>query len=205
MSTDLPTGVDDDLDRRVRANQARLTADLKERYDFTICGAGSSGSVVARRLAENPAASMLLLEAGGTDDIPCVTEPGLWQRNIGAVTDWAFQAEPNQHLNGRALTLSMGKVLGGGSSINVMTWARGHKADWDFFAAESGNKKWGYASVLDVYRRVEDWHGAPDEEHRGTGGPVFVQPKCNPIPPLPPCSKPPDVWASLPSTTRTER
>jgi choline dehydrogenase len=82
MATDLPAGVDNDLDRRVRANQERLTADLKERYDFIICGAGSSGSVVARRLAENPAVSVLLLEAGGTDDIPCVTEPGLWRREI---------------------------------------------------------------------------------------------------------------------------
>ena len=182
MATDSPNGVDSDLDRRVRANQARLAADLKREYDFIVCGAGSSGCVVARRLAEDPAVSVLLLEAGGSDDIPSVSESHLWHTNLGGVTDWAFQAEPNQHLNGRALPLSMGKVLGGGSSINLMAWARGHKADWDFFAAESGNKAWSYASVLDIYRQMEDWHGAPDHEHRGSGGPIYVQPKCDPHP-----------------------
>src|SRR5262245_38342800 len=76
----------------------------------------------------------------------------------------------------------MGKVLGGGSSINAMIWARGHKSDWDFFASETGDPAWGYESVLDIYRRIEDWHGAPDPRYRGTGGPVFVQPLQNPTP-----------------------
>jgi choline dehydrogenase len=76
----------------------------------------------------------------------------------------------------------MGKVLGGGSSINVMAWARGHKHDWDFFASESGDAAWNYQSVLNIYRRIEDWHGAPDPQYRGTGGPVFVQPAPDPNP-----------------------
>ena len=74
------------------------------------------------------------------------------------------------------IPLGMGKVLGGGSSINAMIWARGHKSDWDFFVSESGHQAWGYESVLDTYRRIEDWQGAPDPRYRGTGGPVFVQP-----------------------------
>jgi choline dehydrogenase len=62
--------------------------------------------------------------------------------------------------------MSMGKVLGGGSSINVMAWSRGHKNDWDYFAAEADDNAWNYQSVLQVYRRIEDWHGAPDSESR---------------------------------------
>jgi choline dehydrogenase len=76
----------------------------------------------------------------------------------------------------------MGKVLGGGSSINVMAWARGHKNDWDFFASEAGDKAWSYESVLNIYRRIEDWHGAPDPDYRGTGGPVYVEPAPDPSP-----------------------
>ena len=171
-----------DFAQRVRVNQAKLTAELKPHYDFIVCGSGSSGSVVARRLAENADVSVLLLEAGGDDDVPEVMEAGQWPMNLGSERDWSFQAQPNPHLNGRSIPLSMGKVLGGGSSINVMAWARGHKGDWDFFASEAGDPAWSYESVLEIYRRIEDWHGVPDPKYRGTGGPVFVEPAPNPNP-----------------------
>jgi len=170
---------------RVRANQQKLTAELKPHYDFIVCGSGSSGSVVARRLAENAEVSVLLLEAGGSDDTPSVMEAGQWPVNLGSERDWAFMGQPNPHLNGRSIPMNMGKVLGGGSSINVMVWARGHKNDWDFFAAEAHDAAWSYQSVLNIYRRIEDWHGAPDPKYRGTGGPAFVQPAPDPNPVAP--------------------
>jgi choline dehydrogenase len=170
---------------RVRANQQKLTAELKPHYDFIVCGSGSSGSVVARRLAENADVSVLLLEAGGSDDMPSIMEAAQWPLNIGGERDWAFVGQPNPHLNGRSIPLNMGKILGGGSSINLMAWARGHKNDWDFFAAEARDAAWSYQSVLDIYRRIEDWHGAPDPKYRGTGGPAFVQPAPDPNPVAP--------------------
>ena len=175
-------GVDNGFTERVRTNQRKLAAELKSQYDFIVCGSGSSGSVVARRLAENPDVSVLLLEAGGSDDVPSVIEAGQWPLNIGSERDWGFKDHPNPHLNGRSILLSMGKVLGGGSSINVMAWARGHKNDWDFFAGEAGDPAWSYESVLNLYRLIEDWKGAPDPQYRGSGGLVFVQPAPDPSP-----------------------
>src|SRR5215831_18786914 len=182
---DRPKSVPDgsaEFAERVRVNQIKLRSELKSQYDFIVCGSGSSGSVVAGRLAENPDVSVLLIEAGGDDDAPSVYDPDQWVTNIGSERYWQFEAEPNPHLNGRAIPMGMGKVLGGGSSINAMIWARGHKSDWDFFASETGDPAWGYESVLDTYRRIEDWQGAPDPRYRGTGGPVFVEPLRNPTP-----------------------
>lgn len=179
---DCPTAEAREFDARVHANQRRLAENLRPAYDFIVCGSGSAGSVVARRLAENPAVSVLLLEAGGSDESASVTDASAWPQNLGSERDWAFTAKPNPQLNGRALSMSMGKVLGGGSSINVMYWARGHKNDWDYFAAEAGDDAWGYDAVLETYRRIEDWQGVPDAQRRGTGGPVFVQPAPDPNP-----------------------
>ena len=171
-----------EFDARVQANQRRLAAELRPSYDFIVCGSGSSGSVIAARLAETGCASVLLLEAGGTDDVPCVREAGQWSANLGTERDWGFQAMPNPLLNGRRLPLSMGKVLGGGSSINVMAWSRGHKNDWDYFADEADDPGWSYESVLGIYRRIEDWQGTPDPLRRGTGGLVYVEPARDPNP-----------------------
>jgi len=167
---------------RAVANQQRLVANLQRSYDFIVCGAGSSGSIVARRLAENQAARVLLIEAGGTDDLPSVSDPAQWPANLGSPTDWSFMAEPNPHLRGRAIPMSMGKVLGGGSSINVMVWARGHRSDWDFFAEQAGDDSWSYDAVSEIFREIENWQGQPDPQHRGTGGPVFVQSSPDPGP-----------------------
>jgi choline dehydrogenase len=142
-----------DFIERVRVNQQKLTAEIKPHYDFIVCGSGSSGSVVARRLAENPDAAVLLLEAGGNDDVPNVMEAVQWPLNRVSERNWGFLGQPSLYLNGRSIPLAMGKVLGGGSSINAMVWAHGHKNDWDFFASEAGDTAWNYESVLNIYRR----------------------------------------------------
>jgi choline dehydrogenase len=174
--------VDAEFAREVEENQLRLRSALRATYDFIVCGSGSSGAVVARRLAENPDVSVLLIEAGGRDNVPEVEMAAAWPRNLGSERDWGFTALPNPHLNGRAIPMSMGKALGGGSSINVMLWARGHKSDWDYFAAAAGDPAWSYDSVLSIYRKIENWQGTPDPARRGRDGLLYITPPIQPNP-----------------------
>ena len=160
-----------------QADQKKQFPQWSRPFDYIVCGSGSSGSVVAARLAENPDVRVLLLEAGVTDDTDMVMDTDRWPMNLGGPLDWSFATEPNPSLNGRSILYSMGKVLGGGSSINVATWSRGHKADWDLYAAETGDPEWSYEAVLKLYRgRVEDWAGAADPDFYGAGGAMHVQP-----------------------------
>jgi choline dehydrogenase len=164
----------------IAANQAARRAYLRSTYDYIVIGAGASGSVVARRLAENRDTQVLLLEAGGDDLKPGILMTETWFFNLGGEFDWNFGAEPSPSVNNRSIVQAMGKALGGGTSINAMVWARGHKNDFDFWARQAGDDAWDYRHILDIYRRIEDWHGAPDPERRGRGGEVFVQPAPDP-------------------------
>ena len=100
-----------DFERRARENQQRLNADLKPVYDFIVCGGGSSGSVIARRLGENAYCQVLLIEAGGDDAAESVLDLALWPTNLSSDRDWGIQAQPNPHLDGRALPMSMARGL----------------------------------------------------------------------------------------------
>ncbi|MBB6188564.1 GMC family oxidoreductase N-terminal domain-containing protein [Rhodanobacter sp. MP7CTX1] len=171
------------FDAAAKANQAHLASNIKQHYDYIVCGAGTAGSVVAARLAENPDVQVLLLEAGADDDSPLVQDPNLWPYTLGTDLDWGFRCTPNPHLDGRAIDYSMGKVLGGGSSINVSTWSRGHQADWNHFAEVANNASWRYDSVLALYKSViEAYSGQDAGEYRGRQGKVPVRNAVNPAP-----------------------
>ncbi|WP_218136593.1 GMC family oxidoreductase [Actinacidiphila guanduensis] len=147
-----------------------------ETFDYIVCGAGSAGSVVAGRLAADPHVTVLLVESGGDDDADSVRDPDLWPLNLGGERTWDHVTEPNPYLDGRRLAYATGRGLGGGGAINAGVWARGHRTDWDSFAEATGDPDWGYSHVLELYRRIEDWQGAPDPERRGSGGPMRIRP-----------------------------
>jgi choline dehydrogenase len=148
---------------------------MQSSFDFIVCGAGSSGSVVAKRLSENARARVLLLEAGGTDEIESVQQVDQWFTNLGTERDWSYRSAPNAELVDRSLVYPSGKMLGGGSSLNAGFWARGHRSDWDSYAALAGDDAWSYRQVLDLYRRIEDWRGSTDLARRHHGGVIPIE------------------------------
>jgi len=168
-----------------RANQAERTRNLLPAYDYIVVGTGSAASALVGRLAANSSASILVIEAGDWDVAPSVMDPGVWFTNLGTERDWGDIALPASSTNNRAVPEHMGKVVGGGSSINATIWARPFKANLDHWVEQSGDSSWGHEHALSIYRRMENWQGKPNPRYRGKGGPVWVQPASNPHPAAP--------------------
>jgi choline dehydrogenase len=171
----------DELDA-IRANQDERAAKLPSSFDYIIVGTGSSGCALAGRLAQRTNATILVIEAGDWDVAPSVMNPGVWFTNLGTARDWQHVAIPTPHTNNRPIPEHMGKVVGGGSSINATIWARPFKSDLDHWAEASGDASWDYESSLAIYRRLENWQGKPSTRYRGTGGQVWCQPANDPHP-----------------------
>ena len=143
-------------------------------FDYIIVGGGSAGCVLANRLSENPANRVLLLEAGGRDWHPFIHMPAGLSKLVGIDRiNWSYETEPEPQLNDRRLYWPRGKVLGGSSSINAMCYCRGHRKDYDTWAAD-GATGWGFDEVLPYFMRSEDQQNGPSEYH-GVGGPLSVQ------------------------------
>ena len=134
-------------------------APLAREYDFIIVGGGSGGSVMARRLAERSDATVLLIEAGPSDvGVAAIDDAGRWTALLRGVYDWGYDYAPTPYVNGRRIGIPRGRVLGGSSSINAMTWNRGHPSDYDAWEA-AGATGWNFATVLPYFKRAEDWEG----------------------------------------------
>lgn len=142
-------------------------------FDFIIVGAGSAGCVLAARLTASGAHSVLLLEAGGSDQRFWLKVPiGYGMSFYNPEVNWMYRTAPDAGLNGREGYWPRGKVLGGSSSINAMVFMRGQPADFDAWAAE-GNPGWGWNEVLPWFKTMEDSSRGPSA-WRGAGGPLSV-------------------------------
>jgi 4-pyridoxate dehydrogenase len=147
---------------------------MADEFDYIIVGAGSAGCVLANRLTESDDVTALLLEAGGWDSDPLIHIPlGIGKIFPERLHDWDYFLQPSPAVNGRAIECARGKVIGGSSSTNAMTFARGHRTDYDRWAA-SGLPQWSYEQVLPYFRKSEKWEGGANA-FRGGEGPLHVQ------------------------------
>jgi len=147
-------------------------------YDYVIVGAGSSGCVLANRLSEDADVSVLLIEAGGTDSDAGIYVPlanSLLQKTS---LDWQYTTVPQEHacqshVEKRSCWPS-GKVLGGSSSINAMSYTRGNRHDYDNWEQQYGAEGWSWDQVLPYFIKSEDFQADGDEGYHGYEGPLTV-------------------------------
>ncbi|KAF9377232.1 hypothetical protein CPC16_011927 [Podila verticillata] len=129
-------------------------------YDYIIAGGGTAGCVLAARLTEqDPHVSVLLLEAGeDMDNTWQVKVPALVTQAFDTKHDWCLKSVPQVHANNRVLKQIRGKMLGGSSSINAMSYTRGPKDDYDYWAKELEDPSWSYEKVLPYFKKSECFH-----------------------------------------------
>jgi choline dehydrogenase-like flavoprotein len=155
---------------------------MAEGYDFIVIGGGSAGCVIAARLSEDPAARVLLLEAGGSDRHPFYHLPAGFAKMTKGIGSWGWSTVPQRHMRDRVFRYTQAKVIGGGSAINAQIYTRGNALDYDEWR-QMGCEGWGYEDVLPYFRKAEDNDSFENRFH-GKGGPLGVS---QPRAPLPIC------------------
>lgn len=150
-----------------------MATETEWQADVVVVGAGSAGATLAARLSEDPHLQVLLIEAGKPSSYPWLDIPIGYFKTVGHPEfDWGFQTDPEPEMADRRLPWPRGKGLGGSSLINGMLYLRGHRKDYDQWAA-LGNAGWSWDEVLPYFKR--SMHAEhPKGEADAQGGPLCI-------------------------------
>ncbi|KAI0256392.1 GMC oxidoreductase [Lactifluus subvellereus] len=155
---------------------APLDAEEWREYDYVVIGAGTAGCVVASRITETPAVSVLLVEAGGPHEREISTKIPLgWPKALRTPIDWNFSSVPQSRGADRKVAIPRGKVVGGTSSINALIYQRCSPEDFEQWVG-LGATGWSYKELLPYFEKSESFTPHPAypgivPENHGRSGP----------------------------------
>ncbi|KAJ7357002.1 GMC oxidoreductase-domain-containing protein [Mycena albidolilacea] len=147
-------------------------------FDIIFAGAGTTGSLIAGRLASaDPSLRILILEAGEhTRGLAAHIQPARYLSHLAPTsTTVTFNvSEPSQNLGGRPLITPSARCVGGGSSINFLMYTRASASDYDDWETVYGNSGWGSKDLIPLLEKTETYQVKSMQPTHGYSGPLKV-------------------------------
>ncbi|KAF8971824.1 hypothetical protein BDZ97DRAFT_1693110 [Flammula alnicola] len=142
----------------------------KTTFDYIIVGAGTAGLALANRLTEMSGVTVLVLEAGVSDQGVIAAEAPFLGPTLTPNTlfDWNYTVSPQTGLDGRSFPYPRGRLLGGSSSANYLIHQYGTDEDWNRMASVVGDPGWAWSNMQQYVRKHEKF--VPPVDGHDTAG-----------------------------------